>query len=133
MILNQIVIPIKNDEVYEGFAELNGVMKFEKPNLVMEFQTSDSFIGILKSAVKKIIIPISDIGGMEFTKGNIFKAPKLKLSLKSMIYFNDLPYSVSNPLQFKLAKNISEIAASFVSQINLMISEQLIEDLESES
>jgi hypothetical protein len=62
-------LPFLIPEVYAGFAEVQGIMRVDENTLMLEFEIRDSLVGMLKSGVKEIRIPISEIVSVTLNKG----------------------------------------------------------------
>ena len=68
MSLQYLSVPFKTDEVYSGFAELNGIMHVTEAGLKLEFQVKDSILGVLKSKAKSMLIPFHELGEVQYRK-----------------------------------------------------------------
>jgi len=61
-------LPFKISEVYAGFAETHGLLRLEGDALVFEFQTRDSIVGLVKSAIREQTIPLADLGSAAYQR-----------------------------------------------------------------
>ena len=129
-LIKQIAIPFKIEDVYEGLAESIGILSTDGKYLNFEFQTKDSFIGLIKSQVKLVKLNITDIKTIRFKKG--WFSSKIFLSTKSLLHTKDFPGGSREEFKFKIENKNNEDAMQFVSHINLIIAEFRLSTVENE-
>ncbi|MEQ8767556.1 MAG: serine/threonine-protein kinase [Planctomycetota bacterium] len=84
-------LPCKIDEwFYEGFAEAGGVLHVEKEGLCLEYRVTDGILGILKSEVKELRIPYTELTEV-FPARGLLGGPKLVIQLRSLKALGLLP------------------------------------------
>lgn len=126
-------IPFTLDEGYGGLAKTDGMMRLESDALVLEFQTKDSIVGLLKSEVKEVRIPFSEIESAHFKKGFHGLTPShLTFSLRSMKYAGAIPGVEQGALKLPIAKQHREAAARLASTFTLQQSQQQLEQMKRE-
>lgn len=54
-------IPFSLKKVYEGLAKTEGLLRYENDTVWLEFQTKDSFFGLIKSEIKKVPMHAKDL------------------------------------------------------------------------
>ena len=54
-------VPFSFPEVYQGLASGGGIATATTAGLTLEFQVKDGFVGIIKSDIRKVVIPISEL------------------------------------------------------------------------
>ena len=59
-------LPFQIPSLYSDLAYADGLLSIEGETLALEIQTKDSIIGLLKSNVKEIHIPIADLADVTF-------------------------------------------------------------------
>lgn len=123
-------LPFKNNDTYEGLAVTEGCLKINDNSLVFEFFTKDSMIGLLKSEVKQVVVGFEDIAEISFKK-SIFGS-KLKLRLNNFMLAQKLPAQDAGEVKLRIARNNREIAASFVSKVQLAMSDYHYKTSESQ-
>lgn len=74
---------------YSGFFIEKGVIRIEKDCLLIEYRKVDSLFGVLKSKVKEVRIPLSEITNVKLERK--FWLSKLTLRAKSLKTFEDVP------------------------------------------
>lgn len=121
-------LPFKIPDVFQGFAETSGIMKIEEQSLVLEFQTVDSVFGAIKSEVKNLNLPFTEIEALDFKK-SIF-GNKLTIRTNSLTTSSQLPNQTGCEVQLHIDKKDVEIALSFVSNVKLEVVDQRMRDAE---
>lgn len=128
MFFNQIVIPFKLKDLYHGFAESEGLIKSDQKNLIFEFQTKDNIIGVIKSDVKLVRIPLTDVLSIAVKK-NIFYT-KLIITFSNLISTKSLPGGAQRELILNIERKYRDDCISFVSQMNILLAELRLKDIE---
>jgi hypothetical protein len=131
MYLKNFTLPFKIDDIYEGFAESEGLLSFDKDSLKIEFSTKDSFIGIIKSDLKLVHIPLNKIANIKYDKG--FFGDKLIIVTNSLDVAQKLPGSEGNEIELNIKKKNRDDANMFASKLNLLIAENRLDEIEHES
>lgn len=125
-----LIITIKIDEVYGGFAESDGVMKLSEDSIIFEMQTKDSLFGAIKSGIREFRIPVKEIHMLDLKK-NVFRC-RLQLRFKSLKVLRNFPGSKGSELLLKIPRHDRQAAAEFVSSLNLIISEKKLEEIDNQ-
>jgi len=131
MYLKNFTLPFKIDDLYEGFAESEGLLSFDKLSLKIEFSTKDSFIGLIKSDLKLVYIPLNKIAKIKYKKG--FFSDKMFIVTNSLDVAQKLPGSEGNEVELGIKKKNREDAQMFSSRINLLIAENRLDEIEHET
>ena len=114
--MSEISFPYKIKNVFEGFAEAEGIISFDGQNLNLEFQTKDAFVGAIKSEIKDISIPISEIAGIDF-KEHMFGC-SLFIRVARMQSIEDIPKQNAGEIKLSIAKKNIDSALALISQVN---------------
>jgi hypothetical protein len=119
--MDRISFPFSIKNVFAGFAEVSGIISLEKDAIEIEFQTMDSLAKMIKSDIKGITIPITDIEEIDFKKsrwGNKLTLRVLKLSMVS-----EIPSQESGEIRLSIQNKYTEMALNLVSKINPRVEE----------
>lgn len=114
-------IPFKTDDVYNGLAEIDGMMHADSERILLEFQVKDALFGVVKSAPKALTIPYSVLREVEY-KRNFFVS-KFKLHVTSMEILGKFPNSKDGIIAVKIKRKLKESALEMESFIRLHHSE----------
>ena len=62
-------LPFFIPKVYEGLATAHGIARITRSGLTLEFEVKDGFVGVLKSGLREVVIPLDDLQLLELRKG----------------------------------------------------------------
>lgn len=111
-----------------GFAETHGLMGLEKDMLTVEFETKDSLFGVIKSGIKRIKIPISELEAV-YWKKKVFGAA-LIIRARSLKAISSIPGNNKGEVHLKITRRDRDVAAQFASRLELRISEHRLDRLD---
>lgn len=77
------VVPFHSDDMYGGLARCNGLLKDVGDALILEIQVQDNIVGVIKSAVQEIRIPIGDVVSLDMKTGWLGSNLGVKLVLQT--------------------------------------------------
>ena len=130
MISNIRSIPFFIDNVYNGFAKVEGLLTAHSDRLELEFMTKDTFVGALKSKAKSETLYLSDIISVVYKKNWFVSRMHIKVMKLSLL--DNFPKSDQNELILKINRKNKDVAKSVESYINLRISEIRLDNMEDE-
>ena len=114
--------------VFGGLGACYGLLKHEENHLSLEFQTHDAVVGILKSDVQHVRIPLNDLVSITLTKGWLgtnWLGIKLVIQTTSLDTLKDVPGMSQGRIELSIAKKDVEDAEEFLE--DFYDSEQLAE------
>lgn len=121
-------VPFFISDINHGFQEAKGLLKASDKGIDLEFEVSDSILGMFKSGVKTIQIPYADLESIEFKKGWI--GAKIILKTYSMKTLEDIPGAEQAECTFKIKRKDREEAQKLTSRARLQLSEYKLRKLE---
>jgi hypothetical protein len=110
-------VPFTIENVFEGLAETEGILSVDGADLKLEFRTTDSLLGLIKSDVREVRLPIDSIEEINFRKG-LFDCT-LVLRVAEMRRASDVPNFKQGEILLSIAKRHSQAAADLVSSVQL--------------
>ena len=125
--LNALSLPFYSEQ-YDGFAYMNGFIKIKSHFLEAEYQTMDGILGVVKSKIKSIEIPFSDIADVKY-KSNIFRTVMI-ITVNSFKAAAELGNG-SEDIKFYVKRKNKKLAESFVDNVKLAVAEYQLKQLES--
>lgn len=128
MFLNQPVVPFKLKDLYHGFAESEGLIKSDNDNLIFEFQTKDNIIGVIKSDVKIVKIPLKEVYSIAIKKN--FFYTKLIITFSNLSSTKLLPGGAQRELILSIEKKSRDECIQLVSKVNVLLAELRLKDIE---
>jgi len=128
--MTNIVLPIKQKDVYGGLAEITGLIRRDSDTLVIEYQVKDDVLGMFNSGVKVLELPLGHIHSVE--------VEKKWFVCDFEIYLNRLP-SIQKPLvirenclSFRINKKDIEKARTIRTSLMIAISEKRLSDMDED-
>lgn len=121
MFQQEHAVPFYITGVNGGLTEVDGLLKVENNTLVLEFQSADAIIGLVKSGVKEVSIPFDAIRRVELRKS--WFSTKILISTKTMAAVKDIPGSKAAAVVLKIKRDHKVDAMDLNSQIQLAFSE----------
>ena len=107
-----ITLPFSVPDLFGGVAEGNGLAKSSASELVLQFVFKDSFLNVIKSGVKEIRVPQSEIDAVVFKRG--WFGTTVRIRFKSMKWLADLPGENDAEVTLIVARQDRDRAADFV-------------------
>jgi hypothetical protein len=98
-----------------GMTETSGMLRLDAGKLVMEYQTIDALLGVVKSSVKVVEIPVSNLSAARIDQ-KLWSAD-LVLQGKSMGVLSSVPGSNRGQLRVKLNRESVLAAKVLISHI----------------
>jgi hypothetical protein len=111
--------------------ESNGILTLVDEELRMEFQTKDGFIGLVKSDVKRAVIPLSEILDIRFKK-SWFGSGKILLQVGNMHLLEKVPGHTSGSVQLKIKKEFRDNAMNLVAEITYTAAEKSLKAIKDQ-
>jgi len=125
-----MILPVKQNDQYGGFAELSGLLRMEPEALVLEYTLTDDVLGVFNSDVKTLKIPFAAIEDIQ--------VKKKWFSARFEVFLNRLPKTgktltlKENCISFTIKKNQLDQAKSLKSNLMLTVSEEKLRRIENE-
>ena len=101
-------------------SQVDGIGKFSSAGIVLEFEAK--ILGLLKTGVKEVRIPLAEILDVKFKKGFMKYAAKIEIRLKSFAKLNELP-SKDGRIKLKIPRDDFERAKDTVEMLQKYLAE----------
>jgi hypothetical protein len=112
-------LPVSLGHPYGGLAECEGLLRLEALDLVLEYQTRDSMLGIVKSGVREARIPRDQIASVTIEKGWFGTATKILIQTTRLKPVGDIPGMTQGRLVFGVAHKDRPVAETLVADLQL--------------
>jgi hypothetical protein len=119
MLTDSICLPFGLPEVYQGFAEGNGILRASQDGLILEFQVKDSLLGLLASDVKEVVVPIEEIASLELRKGWI--RTRIIIRATSLKTLSDVTGNQGAEITLSVSRKHRALAEDLVSMLSLRL------------
>lgn len=126
--MNRRTIPFEIPDVNHGFVEVKGLLHVNSNELVLEFDERDAFMGVIKSDLKEVRIPFSDIEAIEVKKR--FFSMRAEIISTSMRTLQDVPGADQGRVKMKIRRKNRDEAERVFSKARLALSEYKLNEME---
>ena len=113
-------VPIILDDVYKGFANGQGLLRHEDDHICLEFQISDAVVGLIKSAIKEIRIPIRDLVSVTLVKSWFPFRTNIVIQAKRLEVLREVPTAESGQVRLGIARKDRPAAERFVADLHVI-------------
>jgi len=113
------VVPVSLGSHYQGFAESSGLLRDDGGDLVLEYQSQDAVVGILKSDVREARIPRDMISSVTIETGWFGLGVKVVIQTTSMQPIADVPGMNQGRLVLGIARKDRPAADRLITGLNL--------------
>lgn len=121
-------IPFRIKNLNYGLAEARGLLHIGDDELILELESQDTVVGLIKSELKEIIIPYGDVEEINYKAG--WFSAKIEIVGKSMKVMNDLPGANHGSATLHIRRRDREKAERVLSHARLELSEFKLKQLE---
>ena len=111
-----IALPFTVPDLFAGFAEGKGLAKASPSDLTLEFVVKDNLLNLLKSGLKEIRIPRTEIDIVRLKRG--WFGAKVHIRVKSMKWLAELPGCDNGEVILHVARRDRDQAANFVQMLS---------------
>ena len=125
--MDSALVPFSFPDVYQGFASGGGIATANEAGLTLEFQVKDGFFGVIKSGVRKVTVPLSELQSVVFKEG--WFRNRLLIKVRSMTILADVPGNDVGQVELRVARSEARAAQALVSVLALSLSERQLAEL----
>jgi hypothetical protein len=101
-----------------GLAHCHGLLRDDGESLVVEHQTQDGIVGIVKTEVQELRIPLKEIGSIALEETWFGWSSKLVIQLTSMKHLASIPGMKHGRLILPIARSERPAAAALVQSVS---------------
>lgn len=123
-------LPFFIDNLYSGFAKLNGILTADHRQLLIEFQVTDTLGGFFKGRPKELRLPLEAIASVAY-KQNWFTA-HFYLRVYRLSDLAAVPNAESGEAKLAIRRKDRQDARRLASSLNLALSEIRLARLDEE-
>lgn len=105
-----------------GLANCHGLIRDEGDFLVVEHQTQDGIVGMVKSDVQELRIPLKEIGSIALEETWFGWSSRLVIQLSSMKHLTGIPGMKQGRLILPIARSERPAAESLVQSVSAYLS-----------
>jgi hypothetical protein len=112
-------VPFKYDELYGGLADCQGLIRLDGKDLCLEFQVKDSIVGVLKSDVKQVRIPIRELSAVRLERSWFGLVTRLAIQANRLEPVQEIPGINQGRLVLGVARRDRPAAERLVAELAL--------------
>ena len=102
------------------FAETEGILSADDTDLKFEFRTSDAVLGVIKSDIREVRLPLDRIESITFRK-QWLAGCSIMIRVSEMRAASDLPGFKQGEVELSIERKHREVTAEFVSSVQLAL------------
>jgi len=110
-------VPFELDAVYGGLAQTRGLISNEGDRLRLQFQSQDAIIGVIKSGVSRIDIPMADVASVRLEKSWFGWVQELVIQVTRLDLVQSLPGVTQGRVVLQVARRDRAAAETFASEL----------------
>jgi hypothetical protein len=107
-------------EVFGGLGKCEGLLRDEGEHVTLEFQTSDTVAGILKTGIRQVRIPLPELVSVTLTKGWFgasWLGVKIVLQATRLETLQDVPGMSQGRVELSVARKDRDAAERLVADL----------------
>ncbi len=101
--VRRLRVPFTIDDVYAGFAKATGSMRLAGQSIHLEFQVHDDVVGYVRSSVKSVTIPLSEIISIRLLRQWFGLRHSLEIMTEQLRTLEDVPHSEQGRATLRIA------------------------------
>ncbi|HLR32648.1 MAG TPA: hypothetical protein VK074_09165 [Fodinibius sp.] len=121
-------VPFEITGVSHGLKEVTGLIRLNQEGLELEYKLQDSFVGVITSDAKTVLVPFENLEEITFKKG--WFGSKVILEGTSMSAFGELPGTEPASRTLKIKRKHRAEAEQLISHARMRFSEHRLNRME---
>ena len=110
-------VPFELDSTYGGLAQTHGLISNEGDRLRLQFQSRDAIVGVIKSGVGQIDIPMADVASVHLEKSWFGWVQELVVQVTRLDLVQSLPGVIQGRLVLQVARKDRAAAEKFATEL----------------
>jgi hypothetical protein len=110
-------VPFTIESVFQGFAETQGILSVDGTDLKLEFQTSDNILGLLKSGVREVRLPLDKVEEIRFRKW-LFSC-SIIIRMAEMRVASEVPNFKQGEIRLSISRKHRQAAEDLVAAVQV--------------
>ena len=115
-------------DVYQGLGCGGGIARATSAGLTIEYQVKDGFFGVIKSGVRRVEIPFSELQSVTLKQG--WFRNRLFIKVRNLATLADVPGSDLCRVELRVARADKRAAQALVSVLTLSLSERELAEMD---
>jgi hypothetical protein len=108
-------------EAHMGLSELQGILCSDGSNLVIEYRTVDTMIGLIKTEVKELSIPLAEILMISYERKWFGMIHRIRIRSRRQQVLAEIPDSKQGMVTFTIKRKDQKIAEAFCLEAQQLV------------
>jgi len=117
-------VPVTLDSSWGGLASNSGLLRLEGDTLVLEFETKDDVLKVLKSGVKRFAVPLTEVEACRWHRG--WFGGKIELSVRRMNVLDGIAGAGQGRVTLGVSRNDRDRAFGLVTNVELAMAHRMV-------
>jgi hypothetical protein len=117
-------VPVTLDHSWGGLASNSGLLRLEGDTLVLEFETKDGVLEVLKSGVKRYDLPLKEVEACQWHRG--WFGGGIELSVRSMDALEGIAGAAQGRVTFGVVRKDRDRAFGLVASVDLALAHRVV-------
>ena len=122
-------VPVELAQTWAGLAENSGLLRLDDDALVLEFESKDGVLELLRSGVQQLRVPLKELEALHWRPG--WLGGKLELAVRSMSVIDGIPGAAQGVVTFKIARKHRDRAVGLAANVELALAHRVVQSAES--
>lgn len=119
-------------ETHGGLGQMQGILSFDGQRVVLQYQTADSMLGLLKTDAREIVISLETLVDVRYSSGFCWLFPKVQLRVSDFNSIASLPAVDGGRVTLRVRFSDRQDAQRLVSSVDALASERRFARLNAE-
>lgn len=117
-------VPVTMESSWGGLANNSGLLRLEGDALVLEFETKDGVLEVLKSGVKRVAVPLTEVEACRWNRG--WFGGKIELSVRSMNTLGGIAGAAQGRVTLDVARRDRDRAFGLVANVEMALAHRVV-------
>jgi hypothetical protein len=117
-------VPVTMESSWAGLASNSGLLRLEADTLILEFETKDDVLQMLKSGVKRVAVSLAEVDACRWKPG--WFGGKIELSVRSMSVLTGIAGASQGRVALGVARKDRDKALGLVSNVELSLAHRVV-------
>jgi hypothetical protein len=117
-------VPVTLGDSWGGLASNAGLLRLEGDTLVLEFETKDGVLEVLKSGAKRYDLPLTEVEACQWHRG--WFGGKIELSVRSMNALEGIAGAAQGRVTLGVARKDRDRAFGLVANVELALAHRVV-------
>lgn len=124
-------VPVKLESTWAGLAENAGLLRLEGDSLMLEFETKDGVLEVLRSGPQHHRIPLSEIEACRWKRG--WFGGELEVATRNLGVLGGIPGAAQGRIVLQVSRRDRDAAFALASSVELILAHEVLRAAEDAS